>query len=315
VGLIAKLRCVFFVRSGQLPRRLNAAGVFTGQNNFSHRTLRPNCLELPMKASLDYFRKLSNDLQSASVGYHAHASELIKQINQAAAAVGKIEEDGGDATQARAELRQLKKERQELKAPSAINPLPDLEHYARSHSRDKTVDPVEIKIPNGQTPLAVHNDCANETNRILAEIERVKATPTSDVDISAKVDAIAAPPRIVNGELVWPKHIVNSGGTVLTVTNFEGVLAWLHRDELIAGLELAQPADKSGMTAEEKSQELAKLFGHFVKALRHEAAAAMAAEKAGQRVVRRRHVHPAILLGLVVSPMAVYDWFGKKRGV
>jgi hypothetical protein len=65
------------------------------------------------------------------------------------------------------------------------------------------------------------------------------------------------------------------------------------------------------MTAQERSAELEKRFAELTDALRHEAAVATEAEKAGQRVVRRRDVHPAILLGLKVTPARVYAYLAK----
>jgi hypothetical protein len=126
---------------------------------------------------------------------------------------------------------------------------------------------------------------------------------------------MATPPRIVAGKMVFPRHVVDSNGTAITVVNTEGLFAWLHKDELISAAQKLAKEEGPGMTAEERSETLADLYTKFANALRFEMAAARAAEEAGQRVVRRRHVHPAILLNLKAEPAAVYQWFAARKGV
>lgn len=263
--------------------------------------------------SLDYFRALSQKLDGERVAFLAQSDDLRDKISAAAAAVAQIESDDGDATKARAELRRLKQDRANLKAPSFVDPYADVQAYARTHE-SVAAEPVSIKIPNGQTPLALHNNLAEKTNAILGEISRVISAPPAPedlrADLKAQIAATATPPRIVNGKLVFPKHVVDSNGMAITVTNVEGLLAWLHGDAL---LKLAADGEP-GMSAAERSAALTELYEKFTTALRFEAAAAMEAEKAGQRVIRRAHTHPAILLGVKIDPATVYDWHAKKRG-
>jgi hypothetical protein len=265
---------------------------------------------------LEHFRTLSTNLDAERIAFNAAQSNLLERINVAASVVARIEEAKGDATKQRAELRRLKVERANLKAPSFVDPLPDLEAYTRTRPNTIAAEPVTIAVPNGQTPLAVHNICTEKTNRVIAEIGRVIAAPPEDMAgaIAARIDAIATSPRIVNGELVFPKHVVDSNGMAVTVTNTEGLFAWLHRDAMIAAMQKLAASNGPGLTAAERGEKLASLYVKLTTALRSEAAAAMAAEQAGQRVIRRRHVHPAILLGVKVAPAAVYDWLMKKRG-
>lgn len=266
-----------------------------------------------LQDNLNHFRQLSRDLEAARLGYLKQSENLREQLGALTEAITHKENAGLDARKEKESLRLVKKERNGLKAPSTVDPRITVEEYAERHKRDQEIEPIQVKISAGQTPLAAHNDSMARTNEILAQIERVKAAPTTDIDIAAKIDAIATPPRIVSGDIQWPKHIVDTNGVAVTTINVPGILAWLHRDELVAALEVARPVE-GGMSAAEKTKELGTLMAHWLKALRYESAAAMEAEKAGQRVIRRRHVHPAIHLSLAVSPLAAWDWFTKKRG-
>jgi hypothetical protein len=267
---------------------------------------------------LNYFRALSTRLDAERVAYLAAADSLRDSINAATAAVATIEKNGGNASKERENARRLKAERANLKAPSFVDPLPDVEAWARTHTKAAKAEPVQAKVPTGQTPLAAHNNLSEKTNAIIAEIARVNATPDAPGDVIESVtrnlDAIATPPRLLGGKLVFPRHVVDSNGMALTVVNTEGLLAWLHRDTLIAAATKLAGDGGPTMTAAERTASLTTLHEKFTNALRFEAAAARAAEEAGQRVVRRRHVHPAILLNLQIEPDAVWRWFATRKG-
>jgi hypothetical protein len=271
-----------------------------------------------MNLILNHFRARSNQLEAERVAYLARLNSLREQIDATATAVAEAEQVGVDASKHRATLRRLKAERAEVKAPVAVDPLPDLEAYARMN-KSAEPSPVALKIPPGQTPLAAHNALAEKTNAILAEIARVNATPRAAAETVANIkdqlDSVACAPRIVNGELVFPKTLANSNdGRTVTVIDTAGLFAWLHKDAIVTAIQKVAKAQGPGLTAGERSAALADLYARFANALRLEAAAAMAAEKAQQRVLRRRHVHPAVLLGVKANPADVFKWFNDKRG-
>lgn len=272
-----------------------------------------------MQTHLEHFRALATKINADAVAYNAARTDLLDRINAAAAVAAQVEQDGGNPETQRAEVRRLKRELAALQAPSFVNPLPDVEQWGRTHTDATAVEPVTVDLPKGQTPLAVHNNLIERTNAIIADLgRRIAAAPAASGDltktIEAQIDAIATPPRVVGGALVFPKHVVDSGEQAITVTNVEGLFAWLHRDAMIAAMAADAELDGPGLTDAERGKQLAAAQSKLLTALRAEAAAAMAAEQAGQRVVRRRHVHPAILLGLHVSPVAAWDWLRLKRG-
>lgn len=271
-----------------------------------------------MQTALTHFRSLATKTEAGRIAHNAATSELLERINAKATVISQIEENDGDASKQKSDLRALKQERANLKPPSFYNPLPVLEQYARTHASAELVEPVSFDIPRGQTPAAVHNNAAEKTNAIVAEIGRVLVAPAAAEeradDIAAQIESIATPPRLRHGVLEWPRHVVNSNGTAVTMVNIEGLMAWLHGPAIVAKMMEEIDAGGPGITAADRARKLAALQTKLVDSLRLEAAAAMEAEQAGQRIERRRHVHPAILLGIKVSPATVWDWLATRKG-
>ncbi len=266
---------------------------------------------------LDHFQTLARKLEADRLAWNTQTAAINESINNETARLHVLQrqDDKKEIAASQAKLHKLKKERAALTPPSFVNPLPIVEQFARTHRNAKPLPAIAVKVPNGQTPLAAHNNAAEKTNKVLADITRMERVPINDpAAIAAQVDALAAPARVLNGRVILPQKIARGlDGTTISIIDAEGLFAWLHRDALIRKLQDA--SEPLGMTRAERDKELARLYAEFESALRYEAAAAMAAEKAGQSVIRRRHVHPAVLLNLPADAREVYQWHAERKGV
>ena len=272
-----------------------------------------------MSAALEHLKSNSLRLSSERIAHNTHVNQLADKIAAAATELAHAEKSFGleskQAVSARGELRKLKQERGALKFPVLIDPLPEVEAWLRQNPKVEVADPVTPDIKKGETPLAAYLRRQQLTAGILASIRRTETAPTDPDEavgpLLAQVGELAdkGAPRVVNGRLTFPKTLA---GTT-SVDHAVAVLAWVHRDRFMDAIKamIALEDDGPTMTAQERSAELEKLFVQLVDALRQEAAVAVEAEKAGQRVVRRRDVHPAILLGLKVAPARVHAYLCK----
>jgi hypothetical protein len=272
-----------------------------------------------MSTALDHLKSNSLRLSSERIAHNTHVNQIADKVADAATALAHAEKSFGieskEAVSARGELRKLKQERASIKFPVLIDPLPEVEAWLRQNPKAEAIEPVPPDIKRGETPLAAYLRCQQLTAGILANIRRVETAPADPAEaagpVIAQIGELAekGKPRIVNGLLTFPKTLA---GTT-SVDNAIGFVAWLDRDRFMDAVKtmIALQDDGPTMTAQERSAELEKRFVELTDALRQEAAVAVEAEKAGQRVVRRRHVHPAILLGLTVVPARVYTYLTK----
>jgi hypothetical protein len=272
-----------------------------------------------MSTALDHLKSNSLRLSSERIAHNTHVNQIADKIADAATGLAHAEKTFGieskEAVSARGDLRKLKQERASIKLPVLIDPLPEVETWLRQNPKAEAIEPVTPDIKRGETPLAAHIRRQQITANILANIRRIETAPLPVEEAVAplldQIDELAkaGAPRVVNGRLVIPKILA---GTT-SVDNAIGFVAWLDRDHIKKSVEamLALQDDGPTMTAKERGIALEKCFVDLTDALRQEAAVAVEAEKAGQRVVRRRDVHPAILLGLQVVPRRVYAYLTK----
>lgn len=272
-----------------------------------------------MNPALDHLASNSLRIASERIAHNTHINQLADKISDAATALAHAEKSFGieskQAIAARGELRTLKQQRANVKFPAIIDPLPEVEAWLRANPKGEPIEPVTPDVRKGETPLAAYLRRQQLTANILASIRRIETAPLPVEEAVAplldQIDELAkaGAPRFVNGRLVIPKILA---GTV-SVDNAIGFVAWLDRDRIkkSVGDMLSLQDNGPVMSAQDRGAELEKRFAELTDALRQESAVAVEAEKAGQRVVRRRDVHPAILLGLKVVPARVHAYLCK----
>jgi hypothetical protein len=272
-----------------------------------------------MNPALDHLKSNSLRLSSERIAHNTHVNQLTDKINDAASALAHAEKSFGADNEKvapfRGALRKLKQERASIKFPALIDPFPEAESWLKQNPKAEPCEPVTPDIRKGETPLAAYLRRQQVTANVLSQIRRVETAPADPEEAAGplieQVEELAAKgaPRVVNGRLTFPKTIA---GTT-SVDHAVAVLAWMDRPRFIDAVKamIVLQDDGPTMTTQERSAELEKRFAELTDALRHEAAVATEAEKAGQRVVRRRDVHPAILLGLKVAPARVYAYLAK----
>lgn len=272
-----------------------------------------------MNPALDHLASNSLRVASERIAHNTHINQLADKINDAATALAHAEKSFGieskQAIAARGELRTLKQQRANVKFPALIDPLPEVEAWLRANPKGEPIEPVTPDIKKGETPLAAYLRRQQLTANILANIRRIETAPLPIEEAVAplldQIDELAdqGAPRVVNGRLVIPKILA---GTT-SIDNAIGFVAWLDRDRIKKSVGDILSLQDNGpvISAQDRGAALEKCFAELTDALRQEAAVAVEAEKAGQRVVRRRDVHPAILLGLKVVPARVHAYLRK----
>ena len=166
-------------------------------------------------------------------------------------------------------------------------------------------------------PTEAFNRLYGATDALIAAAGRIPPAVGADAEPWRKqIDAIAAAgaPRLGFGNtLELPKAATPAG---LVLDNASALIAHLFKPQLIAAVEALQARKSSGPTMKpaERQKALSEAQDRIALALRMESAAATASELAGQRVIRRKHVHPAILLNLECDAADVFEWLTKKRG-
>jgi hypothetical protein len=123
------------------------------------------------------------------------------------------------------------------------------------------------------------------------------------VDAIANKGAITFDPKIRNGDpFRLDRHFnlsIYSGATGQTLIGSSGaeVLIWLFRDQLVEGLSAEIGEDAPGaLSYDQREAELGRLSKELLALERQEEALISAAERVGQRIVRRRDADPRAIL-------------------
>jgi hypothetical protein len=268
---------------------------------------------------LEHLKANSLRLNAERHAHNAQTADLSEKITDAAAALAHAERTFGlqsdQAVAARTALRRLKQDRAKLTSPVLIDPLPEAEKFLATNPKAHAAERVPADIRPGETPLAAYNRAQEATNAILRAIRGVETAPADPAELVAplfdQIDELAdrGAPRVVNGRLTFAQKLA---GTT-SVDDAVALIAFVDRDRFKKAVAAVAKRLANGptMTADERATALAKALADLTEALRQEAAVAVEAEKAGQRVVRRRNVHPAILLNLRATPSAVYAYLAK----
>ena len=184
--------------------------------------------------------------------------------------------------------------------------------YLAKHPTGDDAPTVAADVRKGETPLGAYYRRQEATAKILNQLRGIERAPAPPDEVRAaladQIDDLAKAPSIVNGALMIPKTVVPVGPQAATLIDALGFVCWAFRDQIKAAVQALVPDDPTAITSTQRASELEAAQVALVDALRAEVACAIAAEGAGQRVVRRRNVHPAILIGRVVSPAAVYRY-------
>ena len=270
--------------------------------------------------NIEHFRTNSINLQAARIAHTATNNDFTDKIADAARVAADVEKRFGDDHERiapyRAAVRTLKQQRAALKSPATYDPLPEIERWLERHpNAEPLAEPLIADVKKGETPLAAFNRRHELTNRILQRIRGFETAPADPdeaaVPLLAQIDALAdkGAPRVINGRLMFATTLA---GTT-TIPDAIGLVAWLDRARLKSAVVAMLALDNSGppMTALERSDALGKAFVELADALRQEAAVATEAERAGQRIERRRSVHPAVLIGRMAAPGEIFRYLTK----
>lgn len=269
-----------------------------------------------MSAALDHYEANSLRLSAERIAHSTQIKALADKIADAASKLAHAENTLGveskEAVVARSELRTLKQRRANIKFPALIDPLPEVEAWLKANPKAEAVDPITADIKRGETPMAAYQRRQQITANILANIRSIQNAPADPdeaiVPLVAQIEQLAekGKPRVVNGVLVFPKTLA---GTT-SVDHAIAVAAFVDRGRFIDAVKALVLLEDDGptITALERNNALEKAFVELTDALRQESAVAVEAEKAGQRIVRRRNVFPALLVGAKASPSRVYAY-------
>ncbi|HEY5225383.1 MAG TPA: hypothetical protein VIJ06_01200 [Methylovirgula sp.] len=272
-----------------------------------------------MSPALEHLKSNSLRLNAERHAHNALTTHLADKITEAAIALAHAERTFGlqsdQAVSARAALRKLKQDRAKLPSPVLIDPLNEVETYLAQSPKAQPAEAVVPDIKPGETPLAAYNRRQEVTASVLKTIRGLETAPADPEELAAplfdQIDELAkrGAPRVVNGRLGFPQKLAGVAG----VDDAVALIAFIDGDRFkkAVGAMLKRSADGPTMTADDRASALAKAFRELVEALRQEAAVAVEAERAGQRVVRRRNIHPAVLLGLRIAPAVAYAYLAK----
>lgn len=99
----------------------------------------------------------------------------------------------------------------------------------------------------------------------------------------------------------WPRQYLTPGQDG-RIVNSLGLLCWLHGDAIEAKMLAQLAAEKDeGMSAETKIAKMSELHEKIVASLRLEDAILNVLESNGNFTLRKRHYHPAVLLGIQIA--------------
>lgn len=283
-------------------------------------------LPTEIEAVRDHVAANSTKLKSAGVAYQQSLRDHADKVGAAAAEVARLEDEHQDKPElvqpARDELARLRRQRAGIKAPSFIDPWPECETWLRGIATLTPAPAITPDIRKGETAAQAYERRQTVTDSVIRDISAVRAAPKPDKDriaiLKSQIGALcdtSRPNVDPNGALVLPQVSIQAGNFPATFGDVGRLVAWACRDQLLSAVEsLCTSADGIAMSDDERAAKLDELYQQLVGALRQEAAIAAAAENVGAIIIRRKHVHPAVVLGANINPATVADHLFRKRG-
>lgn len=233
---------------------------------------------------------------------------------------------------AEAEIARLKAEVDRLASPMAarseraatFNAL--VEKIERWLLRDvpfsaRIVDLVSVvpALRRGEHILDAIEARRRRVRELKADHERFKAVPLPSSEAKARarqqIDELAArgapnvAPLIERREMefTFPRtHTHNRDGSFKYI-DMEAVLAWLHRDALVAAVEQEIDAvadDENAMTEEQRAEKLAEIAADLLATEQEEARLCEVATAEGAMITPRKDIAPAAVLGVQIEAPA-----------
>lgn len=285
------------------------------------------CELLPdeIEAARDHLAANSTKLKSAAVAYQASIRDFADKVANAAAEVARLEDEHPDKPElvvpARDELARIRRRRAELKAPSYVDPWPECDKWLSGVATLTPAPAITLDIRKGETAAQAYERRRGVSDSVIRDITSVRAAPKPDKDrvaaLKAQINALCdtSKPHVdPSDRLVVPQVSILAGKYPATVDDIGRLVAWACRDQLLKAVEsLCTSGDGIAMSDDERAAKLDDLNKQLADALRQESAIATEAEKTGQIVVRRKHVHPAVVLGATINPATVFDHLRRKR--
>ena len=283
-------------------------------------------LPAEIETARDHLSANSTKLRSAAVAHQSSLRDYADKVAGAASEVARLEDEHPDKPElvapARDDLIRVRRERSELKAPSYVDPWPECDKWLRGVTTLTLAPLITLDIRQGETAAQAYERRQRVTDSVIRDITSVRAAPRPDKDrVSAlknQVNALCdtSKPHVDPADkLIVPQVSILAGKYPATFDDIGRLVAWACRDQLLKAVEtLDVSADGVTMSDDERAAKFADLTAQLADALRQESAIATEAEKAGQIVIRRKHVHPAVVLGANINPTTVFDHLWRKRG-
>jgi hypothetical protein len=180
-------------------------------------------------------------------------------------------------------------------------------------------EPVEVRLARGESIQNALGSTRERIEALRADLQSVEDAPqpshVAKARIREQVDALAAEGRpsvwpvieSSTGRIGWPQGVpthAKVGGELLSLPSGHdslALVAWLHRDSLIAALERevdAKADDASALTDDERTERRAAAAAALLAEERLEEALIVAIEGKGLPALRRVDADPRAILGL-----------------
>ena len=211
--------------------------------------------------------------------------------------------------------------------------LESLERYLSQFGAEDKItehDAPPVKLLKGQSPNSAVEACRARIERLRQDLNMVKSAPitTARAKEIARNQIMAFAERgrpdvtstINHGEPVsWPSveqtplTVYGSKDRIVVYPNGNdgsAMLAWVHRDALIARIEAeidAESDDSKALTDEDRCERMTSIRSQILATEREEEAHITAALDAMSGIVRRRDADPRAVLGLADSLPAPRD--------
>jgi hypothetical protein len=216
---------------------------------------------------------------------------------------------------------------------TASGALANVEAWLRSgRPGNTTLEVVEIEQPKpgkGESGLLDQIETRRRRVRELrADLHRIASAPYPSAHARAKVRAEiealaqAGAPVVTNivehdAGIIWPVHTVRSaihtmppGVAHAEVPDAIALVAWLHKDAMIAALDreiASEASDDVALSHEARQQREAETMGDLIEIERQEAQLVFRAQSEGLPVEHRADISPLALLGvrLITAPRTI----------